>query len=293
MDPSQDNGFLQASPEDQHRYLMETDTGYAKATPEDQIAYRNHVSRGAPYAPGANPTGTSMNPIRRAFEIAGQADVREGRKTPTEAADSTDNALHLAGVTALIAGGGAAAGAAVPSAPMMAPAVGRIATSGAIGGYEGGPGQALVNMGLTGALEGAGGAIRSIPGILGGRLGMLKSFLQRGGQAAEEGTPDLPPRLNTTWVQTAKDPNAYPAPTVLGPRGEIAAQAPIPGTPKGTIAPKGSDIRYEYQAAKPGTPAPAPKPTGSAVGAAQTGVDVAGNETVDRLRQLMGDRRYR
>lgn len=43
QDYTQDKGFMAASPEDQHAYLMQNDQGYAKASPEDQKAFIGHL----------------------------------------------------------------------------------------------------------------------------------------------------------------------------------------------------------------------------------------------------------
>ena len=47
-DPTQDQDFLSASPQDQHAYLMHSDPDYAKAAPDDQKAYLAHVRTIAP-----------------------------------------------------------------------------------------------------------------------------------------------------------------------------------------------------------------------------------------------------
>lgn len=44
FDPSQDQDFLKAPPEEQHAYLMHADPDYAKAPKEEQAAYRDHVT---------------------------------------------------------------------------------------------------------------------------------------------------------------------------------------------------------------------------------------------------------
>ena len=47
MPQAQDPGFLQASPVDQHAYMIQTDPDFAKASPEDQKAYLDHATGGA------------------------------------------------------------------------------------------------------------------------------------------------------------------------------------------------------------------------------------------------------
>lgn len=58
QDYTQDKGFMAASPEDQHAYLMQADQGYAKASPGDQKAYLAHLrSQGGGSQNPASQTG--------------------------------------------------------------------------------------------------------------------------------------------------------------------------------------------------------------------------------------------
>jgi hypothetical protein len=73
--PQNDKGFMSATPEDRHSYLMATDPGYASANPQDQTQYMMHlVSEGAKQNVAQYPENKPQSAMDKVKNVAGQAD---------------------------------------------------------------------------------------------------------------------------------------------------------------------------------------------------------------------------
>jgi hypothetical protein len=81
QDYTQDKGFMSASPEDQHAYLMHADQGYAKASPDEQKAFIAHLRTPATATPNTEPKANDEGLFKKALgTVSGAADtLREGQ----------------------------------------------------------------------------------------------------------------------------------------------------------------------------------------------------------------------
>ena len=103
-DLSQDQGFQNASSDDQHAYLMATDPGYAKAAPEDQKAYREHVTTITnPDAMLSRTQEPTPNPIAKAPKSLEEY-AEKGPNELTGANETPEQGAQDAGATAAVGG---------------------------------------------------------------------------------------------------------------------------------------------------------------------------------------------
>lgn len=93
QDYTQDKGFMSASPEDQHSYLMHADPGYAKAKPEEQKAFISHIRGQGSAAPAVDPSQPGAFQTQKGGKVFGDAakylkDQQSADKIGAEATES-------------------------------------------------------------------------------------------------------------------------------------------------------------------------------------------------------------
>ena len=131
-DYTTDPRFQQASPEEQHKFLMSADPAYAKSPPDKQRAYLASFKSNPQMSMGQNMWNNIKEPMRYVARAGGKLDTMAGLKTPAEAEQNVEPYADF-GTKVLLTGlGGIAGRAAVPGHPSLAPAVGRVLTQGSI-----------------------------------------------------------------------------------------------------------------------------------------------------------------